>query len=593
MLNFFKKYRHYFILGLGALFLIGLPIINQFSAVGWHWQGVPLDIPNYYYARQYEILDGQPFMGNPYFWEHRQEIAPAFFLADWLVVIPVLLGFSTGVASLINLIGFTALFIWLGYYWLGQVGVSKIWSSVGALLVTVLVYSYLITPVSMQVIYPTFLLFLIAFWQWRENPFAKKTQIFLVSASVLTFYIYTYLWQIAMAWLGLFFLYFLYTKEYKLVKRLFGLGLFTFIFSLPLFVYTWKQISHPFYWDSMERIGLVYTHLPTMVVFYTGEWLFLLTLLWYLFYLWTKEVRGSVEYRKVGLFLASLGLALLIACLSNVFLGKELETAQHVDRFIKVWFGLSITSWLFFYKKFFSSLKNRSIVKTWIIALLAGFIILGGGYYYSAGEIVNLVPKLSVNKDRVRIQEKISSLQWLESAETKPVVVWSNSEMLNSLLPITTKHYVLFTNYGILHLLSSEEVEDRYLISKYFSNLDRAVLEADLRQYAGSARALHEANTHNREVRLCQILQLKTFNLVKDCGKLTNPIAWKGESYFSNLLVNYRANVSSNITDKLARYHVTYLIKDIDGDKDFAPEKIVGTRLVHADAQMKIYKLEY
>lgn len=591
MLDFFKKNAHYLILLFGGLFLIGLPIYNQFSSVDWNWQGVPLDVPNYYYARLREILDGHPFMGNPYFWEHRNEIAPAFFLADWLVVVPVLLGFSLGMGSIINLIIWTALCIWLCYYFLRQVGVPKNESSIGAIIITISVYSYLIIPVSMQVIYPVFIFFLIALWQWFKKPLETQTQILLSIATVLNFYIYTYLWQIALVWLGLFFLYFLGTKQYLTAKRLCVVGVSSVLMALPLFFYTWKQISHPFYWDSMERIGLVYTHLPTAVVLYSGFWITLVTFLWLSLYWWIQQVRENNNYKKAGIFFGLFGGAVCITSISNVFMGKELETAQHIDRFTKIWFGTSCIVWVVFCKEYFSQLLCIGIVRKLLVLVAVLLTVIGGSMYYVGDELsyLTVVPKR--NENAVQSQKIIESLHWLEKNESEPSVVWSNSEKVNSLLPITTKHYVLFANYGILHLLSSAEVEDRYLVSQYFANLTTADLKKNLRQYAGSARAIHNANTNNRWVILCRSLRLEEINIVSNCGQLTTAVDMMGEQYFDTLLTQYYNN-SQKIIEKLAQYHVQYLVKDMSGDQNFAPEKIPGTRLVYEDAQLKIYQLK-
>lgn len=590
MVDFIKKYAHYIILVLGGLYLIGLPIFNQLSAADWNWQGVPFDAPNYYYARLREILDGYPFMGNPYFWEHRTELAPAFFLADWLGVIPMFF-VSMGAGSIFNLIFWTALFIGLCYWFLTLTKISKIWSAVGALLITISVYSYLIIPVSMQVIYPVFILFLIALWQWLQNPHDKRVSIFLILASTLTFYIYTYLWQIVVVFLGLFFLYFLVTKEYQLAKRLCGIGLIVLALSLPLFVYTAKQISHPYYWDSMERIGLVYTHLPPAVVFYSGKWIILITVLWYVAQKWITSFKKNKIYQETGLFFGLLGIALLITGSSNIFTGKELETMQHIDRFTKIWFVGSVMTFLFFCKKYFTEYKEN-IWQGSVIGVMGIAILVGGSAHYFAGELSSLMPKSEPDPFVMRYQKTAQSLLWLEQVEKEPVVVWSNSRTLDSALSVATKHYVLFANYGILQLLSSEEVEDRYLVSQYFDNLTKKDLVDNLREFAGSARAIHEANTHNRWVKICQGLHLEKINLVEGCGVSVTPVELLGDQYFMELLSRYKNN-SEQILKKLAHYQVKYLIKDRGGGQDFSPERIPGTILVYEDEQIKIYKINY
>lgn len=588
-MNFIKKYAHYFILGLGGLYLIVLPIFNQFSAVDWNWQGFPLDVPNYYYARMREILDGFPFMGNPYFFEYRNELAPAFFLADWIVALPMFI-LSMGAASILNIVMWTALFIGLCYWFLREISVSKTWSAVGALLSSIAVYSYLITPVSMQVIYPVFVLFLIALWQWLRAPLSKKTTIFLIVATVLTFYIYTYLWQLAVVFLGLFFLYFLRQKEYRLVGRLVFIGLITLVLSSPLFVYTWKQISHPFYWDTMERIGLVYTHVPTALVLYSGKWIISLTLLWYVLYYFVKTVRENTQYKKISLFFGLLGFSLIITGLSNVFMGKELETMQHIDRFSKIWFVMSALTWLYFVKTNYVLVKEKFGKYTYIFGFIVCLILLGGSRHYFAGEVFNLVPKINSDKHALKYQSVIQSLQWLENTEKEPVVIWSDSPEVNSMVPVVTKHYVLFANYGILHLLSSKEVEERYLIARYFDTLTVVDLQANVREYAGSAHALHKANTNNRWVKICHFAHLETMSVVDDCGQITSSVTLLGDSYFADLLSKHKM-IQSDILGYLAKYQITYMVKDKSVNSNFAPEKIPGTKKVYEDVQIQVYKV--
>src|SRR3989344_4737718 len=78
-------------------FLAVIPITHTYFQNGSSWAGVVPSFVNddlYYYARMNNITNGYPFIGNPYYFEHRQEISPAFFVSDWIATIPMKLGVS-------------------------------------------------------------------------------------------------------------------------------------------------------------------------------------------------------------------------------------------------------------------------------------------------------------------------------------------------------------------------------------------------------------------------------------------------------------------------------------------------------------------
>ena len=65
---------------------------------------------SYYFARIHEIADGKPFIGNPYFFEHKDEPSVAFFGADWVASVPVLVGLPFGLAMYLNLLFWLCIF---------------------------------------------------------------------------------------------------------------------------------------------------------------------------------------------------------------------------------------------------------------------------------------------------------------------------------------------------------------------------------------------------------------------------------------------------------------------------------------------------
>lgn len=589
-----KQNKHVLILFLATVFLVSLPVVSLFFTKNFNWHGLQTVVgsygngPCYYYARIKEIKDGYPFMGNPYFLEHNQEITPAFFLADWMAYVPLLLGASFNASLFINLIFWSLVFVFLAYLFLQKIGVSKICSAIGAFLSYFQVYFLMTSPVSMQIIFPFFLFFLWTFAVWFQDSTNKKKKFLLIISSAFSFYVYTYLWQIVLTLIFLSILYLFLSKDKKRVWSLLTVLFSTLVLSAPLFVYTFKQLSHLDYWDTMQRIGFVSTHLPTAEVYYSGRWIILLLLVWLLSWFWIKELKENKYFLSAFKFFALSGSALVIVSASNVITGKELELAQHIVRFILVWLPLAFVALVFFLKQnsAFFRLNNKKSVLLVVLLL----ICLGGlASYY--GE------KIAFFKDAPAVAENIEKeisysapLVWLDTTEKNSIVVWADPKGINNYVPITTKHYVLFSNPGILQLLPSSEANERYLVANYFNNLTLSDIENDFQSYAGSGNAVHPYKIYNRKVKLCRILHLNYFGY--NCGDTTTSVGFKGEQYFNTLYEQYINEIKPNIKNYLLKYHVSYVIQDLSGGMTVDPKEIDGV-LVYNDGIFLIYKLPF
>ena len=159
------SWRHSILLLLVAFFAVLAPYLYFYLALG-QAPVIPtaaFNIADYYYERMQEVVDGHPFLGNPYFIEHKDDMPPAFFLADWFAAIPLLLGVSLMHTALLDFLLWSYIFLFLVYVLFRALDITGRWSLVGSILAFLSVYMHMIRPVSMQVIYPFFLLFLIAF----------------------------------------------------------------------------------------------------------------------------------------------------------------------------------------------------------------------------------------------------------------------------------------------------------------------------------------------------------------------------------------------------------------------------------------------
>lgn len=587
-----NRYWHWLVLSVITVFLLFLPVLNLFFVDEFRWIG-PATITGavhgdwkYYEPRIREILDGHPFIGNPFSLEYNNELPPAFFFADWLSAIPQLLGLSLELGTIVNDIIWSLLFVFLAYGILRELGVSKIFSVIGAELSYIQVFDLMTATVSMQTIFPVFLFFLFSFLVWIKNGAAKKRMILLIIASVLSFYVYTYLWQIALVMFGLVGLYWLLIKDKDRIFNLIRILCYTFLFSAPLFALTYLQVTHPDYWDTMQRIGLIETRLPTAEVFYSGRWVALALLLWFAVFKWREELRMEPSYKLSLFFFAISGFSMLIVSASNVITGKDLELAQHIMRFIMAWMPLAFIGFLFFIKEYFARFKSLNLYKKIIIFVLC-FIYLAAMFSYYKWFSYPVLHRQEIWQRIIDNQKLNAPLNWLENTEKNPVVIWADdsNSVTNGYITVLTKHYVL-SGGALLQLMSSKEVEERYLVSNYFNNLNLEDIKNDFKLYAGIGNAVHPAKVHNRRVVLCNFFQFNLFGV--NCGEKTDAISLKGEKYFVDLHNKYAKEIVPNIDEYLKKYHVAYFLKNIRNN-EIRPEKL-GAREVYSDENFVIYK---
>jgi len=272
-LNFIKHHPYFLAALMVVIVLVAISVWLLFSSIGSDWRGITPQFTGdsyFYYSRIKEIKDGNILIGNPFFWEHRRAIAPAFFAADWLAALPLLAGFSFNFMVVFNLFFWSVIFVFLIYLILRQLRVGGLIAALGALLVYFETFRLMFRPVSMQTIYPIFALFLLAFILWQRRPDDRKPFFFLIGAMTAAFYVYTYLWQIILVFILLVAGYFYFIKDNHQAWRLLIAIFVAHLLSVPLIILTVKQIMSPYYWESMERVALVYTRWPAANVFYSG-----------------------------------------------------------------------------------------------------------------------------------------------------------------------------------------------------------------------------------------------------------------------------------------------------------------------------------
>lgn len=574
--------RQLVVLACTVLFFSSLPVIDVYRAAGTEWRGVPpvYTDEEYYYARMREIKDGYPFLGSPYFYEHRNDIAPTFFLTDWLAAIPFLAGLDLPATLVLNFFLWSVAFVFLAFFLLRELQLQKNLAALGALLLYLQSYLWVLRPVALQQVFPFFFLLLLAALRWYKAPESRKAKWFLAVAAAVTFYLYLYLAEVTVVASALLLFTLLLRKDWLRLRNLVFPFILGSVLALPALWYTAAQLTHPFYWQMAERISLVYTHLPTAEVVYSGGWV-ILTLL--VFILLRRRI-ADID-RPAFLVLALFGVALVFVQASNLITGKEAETAVHVKRFIVPWLGISFAALVAWFSHGDAATLTRPL---WRSVFYGALLALGAANLYFAN-----MPDFATNTvqdARARALQTLSEpLAYLEQAESNPVVVWVTNPRSDAAyyLPVLTKHYLLYSHPGMWHLVGNDEVMERYLVANYFQGITKERLIADMSAYGGPAMAWHRANTVNRGVRLCRLLRLEIFGYA--CGKTITSEELLGEAYFDALLERSERDIRPNLRAYLMKYHVSYIVSPSPLPPAF--EREIAAQRAYQDQNYVIYKL--
>ncbi|HUO56407.1 MAG TPA: hypothetical protein VMU27_03170 [Candidatus Paceibacterota bacterium] len=538
---------------------------------------VPPEFANdseYYYAQVHDVAIGYPFIGNPYYKEYRDEPATSFFGAAWIAAIPLLAGIPIVPALAIDFgVAFgiyTTLLLMLGV----RLGMRRWWGV--ALITAALGSSYWLMerPVSMQVVFPCFVFFLLSYYLWLKDPESRASRIALILSSALAFYVYTYSWQIMVVVFALTHALFLFSDRKKFISLLW-IDLPIVILSSPVIWYTYYQIHQPWYWQTMTRTGLVETHtIGSSSIFVILISAFMLGAI----RLFGRYSRDH-EYRAEILFLAITGLSILITSFSNVITGKDVETAIHLIRFEYVWAAIAgvYALWLYAHSRpleWRAALTSSSgLYAIAIVAFVAYFL-----YGALQGFPGLLLPST------VATQDYGAPLEWLNENAPAGSVVFAD-DYLSYYVPVMTRDYVLFQPDGGLYLMPDSQVQNRYLASRMFDNLSLEDLEGEVRWYAGAGNADDAPETLDRWPKICMLL------IRNNCPPMVSAVSYLGAPYFDDMYQRYQ-NVIAHPAQTLQDYQVSYIIKDTKLDSNMHPEELEGTNLVATLGRFEIYTFD-
>lgn len=405
----------------------------------------------YYFARIRDVLDGRPFSQNPFTGEVSSGLpGQPVFLGEYLtaktvgltglgvVGAGVLLDFVLPMVAV--LLAYACLFAVTHQRWLAVFGTTLLffWFFPGD-------FGRTVSPQTNFLFWLAAFLLLHALFTQAHSP--RRLCVFVISSAAmvgLLAYIYTYYWTFWLVFLGAALLVALVRRDAPYLQRASVVFLGTFLVSLPFIVLLAHAVTRPEYLETVRRIGLIDTHVPSGIAIVVPAAVLLASA-----YVLVRI--GAVPASPTLGFLALGAVAAVASVNQHVITGKNLEFSSH-------YYMLSVFWFVFFGAHLVSA---ASSAKGWsrrvgLAAAILTVVLAGFG-------ISESVPP-TFSPERIQLRRYVPVMNWINAHISPGEVVLAPLELSN-LIPIYASADVFFSPWLRLALASDEEVLDRFAVA--------------------------------------------------------------------------------------------------------------------------------
>jgi hypothetical protein len=379
----------------------------------------------------------------------------------------------------------------------------------------------------------------------------------------LLFYLYPYFWTFAAATLGIFLVlgFFLRIGVYpRGVLAVFFGG-----FALGA-QYFWSLIEAsrlPSYKETVERVGLIYTHFPSgyVIVALAG-----LALAGLAYALWKRVVEADATV----LLLASGTMAAVVSVNQHVITGQNLEFSSHYLLPSVYWVALTAA---YLIARFLATHWLRMSRKTvfGVLGVVIIAIVVSESLSFAQAAFAYTPADISA-------QRYAPMFTWLSANTKKDAVVFANDRM-SYYIPAYTSDNVYSSGYAILFFLSDKEAEERFIINHYWDVFTPEYIAANERSIFG-AQHLDEYFHNQSKNKLRKLLGLA-------------PVAYERipESALARVVAEAKTIQTLSFESALKRYRVDYIVWDTSTDPSWKLNRYLFLEKQYENGSVVIYKV--
>ncbi len=527
------------------------------------WNGIyPTnnDDEHYYLTRVQEVYDGYPTIAQPYLSEGKEGQPLQFWLPD-VVAAKIGIFLEVSPPQLFIIMDFVfpviifLILYWIGFLLLRDRGVANIFA---LSISSVAFLSYFSRPISPQLTIIPFLVFLGSFFSLIQDQRTRWLVLASLSFGAL-FHAYTYYWTHAVVFLCIVGFAFLVRKNIPLCKRvgiIFVAGLFI---GVPYLVQIFSSHALGSYSDTVQRLGMLETHFPSgiLVVFLNLVALILLCC-GYFFKL--------ISISPISTSLLAFVLSSPVVMNHHVITGMNLEFSSHY----RVMGVISATLCIFYVlhevcKKY----KYFKLVKFFVAGCMVSVALYSGYIFWNT--------HISIDDDEIHLQQYGEVIRWIQNQTDHRAHTYFAHQELSAIIPAYTSANVYYAREANLHFMTNEEVETRYVVSKYFEDeVTHEDVLKDERAIFGTWYLNNYGHTQQQnQLRKLLGLEIKYAERYPDT---------------QSVLSHWEKNKTMNFTDLINNANVTHIIWDKENDPEWEDEIMkLDLSLVFSTEKILIY----
>ncbi len=346
-----------------------------------------------------------------------------------------------------------------------------------------------------------------------------------------------------------------------------SVGLIGLVVGAPYFYQFWQSSKSDFFLETLQRIGLLNTRLPSGLE--TTAMALLVMILFVFYWRFKRRREGGIPSVEAFLFIGAASAA--ISMNQHVITGRNALSASHYDliSYFFIVFALVYLVWQI--KKIVRFLDFKFIKAVFLLVLVGFFIpIIAKGFAFDYSGGVN--------------QQRFGPLfVWLNENTAKDSVVMADAE-LSSLIPSYAHNNIFFDFGGVLFFISDQEALDRFVVNNFWQkDFNEEFVKTNFRSVYG-----YQYNAQGGRARQKNKLK-KIFGWAgQDLEKIYYP-----PEKVESVLNHYQDWRRKDWPEAFKNYQIDYLVINELSDSDWAPDpqKFRFLRLVKEINQIKIYQV--
>lgn len=363
--------------------------------------------------------------------------------------------------------------------------------------------------------------------------------------------------------------------------------LIAFLLASPALWYLYKITSNPSFPQFLIDIGSIKTHMPSMVSFQLARWVVLNIVLWQLITRWVPKLREDMHFSRTKMYAILHGLAIFILAMSPLITGRDGAIGDHLGRELFFWLTISMSAMVYF----LSSRGDFSQLRGYKRALILLLVMANIVPVFKQDKRSILQPFQASANEVIVVQDYAKPLAWLEKYDKNPSVVWA-SPSIGGFVPILSKNFILeVSDLPYQYWNSKSEIQERYLISKYFYDVTPASLDRDAIVPLGH-RYVRQFDDLQWKADVCKMLNPIMLGgcVPRSLGMTSSELLVQKNKEIAELVIKNEKEIRPHIAELLKKYQVTYAIKDTRDDSDFHVEKFKNTQEIYNDGRFVIYR---